>query len=76
MSQMTIYLDEASMRAIKRSAQRERVSVSNWARRRLSEAVRDTWPEEYFTLFGALRDADLVRPPQTDLAMDADRQVL
>lgn len=32
MSQMTIYLDEASVRAIKRSAKREHVSVSNGAR--------------------------------------------
>ncbi|HAS83892.1 MAG TPA: hypothetical protein DCS43_14755 [Verrucomicrobia bacterium] len=76
MSQMTIYLDEASMTAIKRSAKRERVSVSNWARRRLSEAVRHAWPEEYFSLFGALRNADLVRPSQADLAADLPRQEL
>jgi hypothetical protein len=76
MSQMTIYLDDASIKAIKRSARRERVSVSNWARRRLSESVRDAWPEGYFSLFGALRDSDLARPSQTDLAADADRQEL
>ncbi len=76
MSQLTIYLDEASMKAIKRSARRERVSVSNWARTRLTEAVRHTWPEDYFTLFGALDDSDLARPPQSDLAMDVERQTL
>jgi hypothetical protein len=76
MSQMTIYLDEASMTAIKRSARRERVSVSNWARCRLSEAVRHTWPEDYFSLFGALRSSDFMRPPQTDMAADLPRQEL
>ncbi len=77
MSQMTIYLDEASVRAIKRSAKREHVSVSNWARRRLCEAVRDTWPNDFFTAFGALRDeSDLERPSPLSLASDAKRQEL
>lgn len=74
MSQMTIYLDEASVRAIKRSAKREHVSVSNWARRRLCEAVRDTWPEDFFQTLGALRDSDLERPPQSALASDTQRE--
>ncbi len=76
MSQMTIYLDEASVRAIKRSAKREHVSVSNWARRRLCEAVRDTWPNDFFTAFGALRESDLDRPPQPSFASDVKRQEL
>ena len=76
MSQMTIYLDEASARAIKRSAKRERVAVSNWARRRLCEAVRDTWPNDFFAVFGALRDSDLERPSQAAFATDAKRQEL
>ena len=73
MSQMTIYLDEPSMKAIKRSAKREHVSVSHWARRRLCEAVRETWPDNYFSTFGALGDRDLARPPQNDLPKDANR---
>ncbi len=51
-----------SMKDVKNSAKREHVSVSLWARRRLSEAVRHTWPQDYFELFGALRDSDLTRP--------------
>ena len=76
MSQLTIYLDEASMRQIKRSARRERVSVSKWARRRLCEAVRHTWPADYFQHFGALADTDLSRPPQSDMPADASRRAL
>ena len=76
MSQLTIYLDEASMREIKRSARREHVSVSKWARRRLCEAVRHTWPPEYFEFFGALADSDLSRPSQSDMPADASRRAL
>ena len=76
MSQLTIYLDEASMKDVKKSAKRENVSVSLWARRRLCEAIRHTWPRDYFDLFGALRDSDLARPAQGDLAADSPRKTL
>ncbi len=76
MSQLTIYLDEASMKDVRRSAKREKVSVSLWARKRLSEAIRHTWPRDYFELFGALRDSDLARPPQGDLTADSPRKSL
>lgn len=76
MSQLTIYLDEASMKDVKKSAKRENISVSLWARRRLSEAIRHTWPRDYFELFGALRDSDLTRPPQGDLTADSPRKSL
>ena len=76
MSQLTIYLDEASMRGVKRSAKREKVSVSLWARRRLCEAVRSAWPQDYFTLFGALSDNDLKRPRQGTFDADATRKSL
>ncbi len=76
MSQLTIYLDDVSMGEVKRSARREHVSVSKWARRRLCEAVRHTWPPDYFALFGALGDADLSRPPQSDLPADGARESL
>lgn len=76
MSQLTIYLDEASMRDVKKSAKREHVSVSLWARKRLCEAVRHTWPGNYFEVFGALRDSDLTRPEQGDLGGDIPRKAL
>ena len=76
MSQLTIYLDEASMKDVRKSAKRENVSVSLWARRRLTEAVRHTWPKDYFELFGALRDSGLTRPAEGDSKADSPRRQL
>jgi hypothetical protein len=75
-SQLTIYLDDASMQGVRKSAKRENVSVSLWARRRLSESIRHTWPQGYFDLFGALRASDLTRPAQDDLTADTPRKAL
>ena len=76
MSQLTIYLDEASMRDVKKAAKREHISVSLWARKRLCRDFRHTWPNNYFELFGALRDSDLVRPTQGDMVADINRKAL
>jgi len=76
MSQLTIYLDEISMRDVRRSAKRDNVSVSLWARRRLCEAIRHTWPQDFFELFGSLRDSDLTRPAQDGLPPDTPRRSL
>jgi hypothetical protein len=76
MSQMTIYLDEESARVIRLSAKREHMSVSNWARRQLCQAARETWPDDFFHTFGALQDSDFSRPPQGKLGSDIKRQVL
>jgi hypothetical protein len=76
MSQLTIYLDEASMQDVRKSAKRENVSVSLWARKRLTEAIRHTWPRDYFELFGALRDSGLTRPAQGDLTANSPRKAL
>ena len=76
MSQLTIYLDAEAMKRVKAAAKSDRTSVSRWARARLCETLRHTWPAGYFSLFGALRDSDLERPKQGTLAEDATRRDL
>lgn len=76
MSQMTIYLDEPAMRAVKKAARQEHMSVSRWARRLLCEAIQDAWPADYFKLFGALGDNDIARPSESALGEDAPRKAM
>ncbi len=76
MSQVTIYLDTESMKQVKAAAKKERTSVSRWARARLCEALRPSWPAGYFSLFGELRDSGIERPAQGSLAEDAARRGL
>lgn len=76
MSQLTIYLDEKSMRAVKAAARRERLSVSKWAGMHLGAAARRAWPRDYFGVFGSLRDCGFERAPQGDLGKDVPREAL
>ena len=76
MSQLTIYLDDVSMRKVKTSAQKAKMSVSRWARTKLTEASTHEWPADYFRLFGSLSEEDLKRPNQGQFIDDLSRRKL
>lgn len=76
MSQLTIYLDDNELKQVKKAARREQVSVSRWARERLSKASGEGWPKDYFKLFGSLSDTDFERPDQGDWSDDIPRKAL
>jgi hypothetical protein len=76
MSQLTIYLDDESMRAVKSAARRERLSVSKWASQHLGAAARRTWPKDYFALFGSLADCGFERAAQGEPGLDTPREAL
>lgn len=62
MAQLTVYLDEKTRRRIERAAREGDVSVSQWVKDKLTQALERDWPAGYFDLFGSLKDGDLVRP--------------
>lgn len=76
MSQLTIYLDDVSMRKVKTSAQKAKMSVSRWARTKLTEASTREWPADYFQLFGSLSAENLRRPNQGKFTEDIQRRKL
>jgi hypothetical protein len=50
-----IHIDDATRERIKCAARLAESSVSQWVRQKLSEALDQTWPENWFALFGAGR---------------------
>jgi hypothetical protein len=75
-AQLTIYLDDESIRRIEEAAMRDNSSVSRWVKNRLLLSLEDQWPSRYFDLFGALGEDDLQRPPQPDFTLDGPRETL
>jgi len=76
MAQLTIYLDDPTLHRIEKAARREKRSVSQWVRTRLSESFHRKWPEEFVASLGSLRDTDLQRPPQGSFDDDTPREKL
>ena len=76
MSQLTIYLDDESIRKIESAAALEKSSVSKWVKNRLVQSLENQWPANYFGLFGSLAENDLQAASKLDFSQDAIRESL
>ncbi len=76
MSQLTIYLDDESIKKIENAAALERSSVSKWVKKRLIQSLENQWPTNYFSLFGSLAENDLQPISKLDFSHDAARESL
>lgn len=79
MAQVTIYLDSDTAQKTRRAAERERKSLSSWAREKLRKAAdetEDVWPEDFFDLFGSIRDETFTVPDELPASRDTDRHPL
>lgn len=76
MPQLTVYIDEQTLKRIESAARVEDSSISKWVKRRLEQSLNHDWPVGYSALFGSLGEADLQRPAQPDPKRDAKRDKL
>lgn len=76
MAQLTVYIDEKTLKKIGFAAQAERSSISQWVKSRLTCSLESSWPEGYFNLFGRLKKINLKRPSPLKLYQDIDREKL
>lgn len=73
MAQLTIYLDDESLKRIEDAATKAKSSVSGWVKARLVQSLEDQWPADYFRMLGTLGD-DFQRPAEIGFPGDAPRE--
>ena len=76
MGQITIYMDDETLKKIEDAAHKEHDSVSKWVKKRLVRVLENSWPKDYFELFGSLRDDSFKRPAQPPWPKDRKRQTI
>jgi hypothetical protein len=74
MSQITLYLDENTAAAVRRAAESEGVSQSQWVSRLIRERTRSEWPESVKVLAGAWTDIPLADEIRTGCGQDIERE--
>lgn len=74
MSQLTVYIDEETRKKIEVASKRANLSVSKWVKLKLTHAIENEWPEDYFELFGSLSDDELSRPQELSLDDNLPRE--
>lgn len=69
MPQLSLYMDEASMSFLKEQSQREGVSLSKYARKRLTK-TDNSWPDSFWKTYGAVTDPSFTVPDDIDTEPD------
>ena len=64
MPQISLYIDDESLRKVERAASKNNVSVSKWMAEQISLNVVADYPEGFESLFGSVKEGELVRPEQ------------
>ena len=61
MSQVTLYLDDETDKALSEAASRSGMSRSRWVSQLIRQHRQDCWPQEFFGLAGAFADFPLMK---------------
>ncbi len=60
MPQVSLYIDEITLRRIETAAKTEKLSLSKYVSMKLRRSLADEWPDHYDELFGAIEDDSFV----------------
>lgn len=70
MPQLSLYLDDTAMEELRVAAQREDLSLSQYARECIASQGNRSWPQSFWATFGALTDTSFQEPAELDAAFD------
>lgn len=80
MAQLTVYIDEHTLKKINLAAKQEGESVSKWVKKRLEKSLVDAkgWPKGYFEWLDSLKNnpVDIEVPEDIDPKLDRPREKL
>ena len=76
MPQLSLYIDEKTLRKLKVAAKIERLSVSKYAAKKLNEILNANWPEHYGELYGSIQDETFSVPKASAFENDTPREEL
>jgi len=72
--QISLYIDEATLKKVERAARKKRVSISKWVSDQLRARLEAVYPPNFNDLFGSINDDSFRRPERGDLHNDAPRE--
>ena len=76
MPQLSLYIDELTLKKIELAAKIEHLSISKFVVKKINESLHDSWPDGYDQLFGAISDDSFVSPDSLQYSDDLPRESL
>jgi hypothetical protein len=76
MPQISLYIDEKTLKEVEKAASDEQISMSKWVVKRIQSQLKPTYPDNFANLFGSIGEDSLTRPDQLSMINDAKRESL
>jgi hypothetical protein len=76
MPQISLYIDEKTLKKIENAAARRHISISRWVAEQIKAKVEPVYPVDFEELFGSIKDKSLKKPESMDFNNDSERAVL
>lgn len=74
MPQISLYIDEATLKKVESAASRQHMSISKWVAEQIRSKVQPVYPQGYDQLFGSVSDVSFSRPDLQTFSRDSDRE--
>ncbi|MCK5520102.1 toxin-antitoxin system, antitoxin component [bacterium] len=76
MPQISLYVDKDTLTKIETLSKMQHSSISKWVRDQIQNAVHETYPDNFFNLFGSVSNNSVKRPDPLPISLDAVREEL
>ena len=76
MPQLSLYIDEETLRKLETAAKLENLSISKYVVQKLNETLSASWPNGYADLFGSIQDQSFDVLPSQGFSTDSPRETL
>jgi hypothetical protein len=76
MPQISLNIDQIIFEKIERLAKQKQTSVSDWVEDNIKKTLRNDYPDDFFELFGAIKDDTFIEPIEIDQKYDIQREQL
>ena len=74
MPQISLYIDESTLRKVEGAASRQHVSISKWVAEQIRAKVEQVFPKNFENLFGSISDESFSRPIELNPSSDSLRE--
>lgn len=73
MPQISLYIDEKTLKKVESAAKQQRLSISKWVAEQIRSKVDPVYPADYDKLFGSIKDDTFIKPESPSFNHDAKR---
>jgi hypothetical protein len=70
MPQISLEFDQLTLEKIEKVARQDNISISAWVGNNIKKILKNDYPEDFFNLFGAIKDDTFIEPDEINSKYD------